>query len=235
MTRTNVGRMYIPRSQTNYWQGSWKRFLFEFMFMRGEFLLYPNFPYQASFSTNHVEVGEHINEKDPTLLERRANFTVPLITDETVFTSLDLRTPLRPIAILDLFGKQYLETKQLEQTFQKLQSNLLLHQPKFTHSHKLWLHEERMCERFSHDVSDFMADPVRSGKSNAGEGITVVITVAFHPDTAVDQLRVLVAIPAIHHVIVLLQGYKEFITPGFFVGRVHISFVCRPKPSYANK
>lgn len=51
----------IPRSRTNGWQASWKKFLIDVMYLRGYVTLYPNFPNQTSFSTNHLEPGAHIN------------------------------------------------------------------------------------------------------------------------------------------------------------------------------
>jgi len=36
-------KVYIPYSYTNWWRGSWKQSLFEFMYIKGYFLVYPNF------------------------------------------------------------------------------------------------------------------------------------------------------------------------------------------------
>ena len=52
--------VHSPYSATNGWSTSWKKFLIELCFLRGWVVLYPNFYNQTSFSTNHLEPGEHI-------------------------------------------------------------------------------------------------------------------------------------------------------------------------------
>ncbi|XP_008805206.1 uncharacterized protein LOC103718255 [Phoenix dactylifera] len=76
----------IPKSRTNGWQASWKKFLIDMMYLRGYVSLYPNFPNQASFSTNHMEPGEHIRAKDNAVKHDKADFEVPLIEED--FTRL---------------------------------------------------------------------------------------------------------------------------------------------------
>ena len=44
-------------SATNGWKTSWKKFLIELAYLKGLVVLYPNFPNQSSFSTNHLEAG----------------------------------------------------------------------------------------------------------------------------------------------------------------------------------
>lgn len=44
------------------WENSWKKFYTEVTLLRGWYLLYPNFNNQTSFSTNMLEVGEHIKK-----------------------------------------------------------------------------------------------------------------------------------------------------------------------------
>ncbi|XP_002973886.2 uncharacterized protein LOC9656675 [Selaginella moellendorffii] len=72
----------IPRSRTNGWQASWKKFLIDMMYLRGYVTLYPNFPNQTSFSTNHMEPGAHINSSDNVVEHKRSDFEVPLMTDD---------------------------------------------------------------------------------------------------------------------------------------------------------
>ncbi|GAB2285114.1 hypothetical protein Dimus_019568 [Dionaea muscipula] len=72
----------IPKSRTNGWQASWKKFLIDMMYLRGYVSLYPNFPDQASFSTNHMEPGAHIAAKDNVLSHNKHDFEVPLLTDD---------------------------------------------------------------------------------------------------------------------------------------------------------
>ncbi|KAL8057621.1 hypothetical protein ABFX02_04G195400 [Erythranthe guttata] len=69
----------IPKSRTNGWQASWKKFLIDMMYLRGYVSLYPNFPNQASFSTNHMEPGAHISAKDNVVKHDKSDFEVPLL------------------------------------------------------------------------------------------------------------------------------------------------------------
>ncbi|XP_050214403.1 uncharacterized protein LOC126665608 [Mercurialis annua] len=72
----------IPKSRTNGWQASWKKFLIDLMYLRGYVSLYPNFPNQASFSTNHMEPGAHISAKDNVVKHDKGDFEVPLLQED---------------------------------------------------------------------------------------------------------------------------------------------------------
>lgn len=72
----------IPRSRTNGWQASWKKFLIDMMYLRGYVSLYPNFPNQTSFSTNHMEPGAHINASENVLNHKKEDFEVPLLQED---------------------------------------------------------------------------------------------------------------------------------------------------------
>ncbi|KAL2609762.1 hypothetical protein R1flu_028335 [Riccia fluitans] len=72
----------IPKSRTNGWQASWKKFLIDLMYLRGYVTLYPNFPNQTSFSTNHLEPGAHIGNKANVLSHKREDFEVPLMYED---------------------------------------------------------------------------------------------------------------------------------------------------------
>ncbi|KNA23265.1 hypothetical protein SOVF_026520 [Spinacia oleracea] len=72
----------IPKSRTNGWQASWKKFLIDMMYLRGYVSLYPNFPNQASFSTNHMEPGAHISAKDNVVKHDKTDFEVPLLAND---------------------------------------------------------------------------------------------------------------------------------------------------------
>lgn len=72
----------IPKSRTNGWQASWKKFLIDMMYLRGYVSLYPNFPKQASFSTNHMEPGAHISAKDNVVRHDKTDFEVPLLKED---------------------------------------------------------------------------------------------------------------------------------------------------------
>ncbi|XP_038972326.1 uncharacterized protein LOC103708423 isoform X2 [Phoenix dactylifera] len=96
----------IPRSRTNGWQASWKKFLIDMMYLRGYVSLYPNFPGQMSFSTNHMEPGAHINAMNNAVRHSKEDFEVPLIKDD--FTSLlpgGKLPPASKLPVIDLFNQ----------------------------------------------------------------------------------------------------------------------------------
>ncbi|OIW03919.1 hypothetical protein TanjilG_30195 [Lupinus angustifolius] len=72
----------IPKSRTNGWQASWKKFLIDMMYLRGYVTLYPNFPNQTSFSTNHMEPGAHISAKENVVNHKKHDFEVPLLKED---------------------------------------------------------------------------------------------------------------------------------------------------------
>ncbi|MCO5572767.1 hypothetical protein L7F22_026526 [Adiantum nelumboides] len=103
---TKQNPMRIPKSRTNGWQASWKKFLIDMMYLRGYVTLYPNFPQQASFSTNHMEPGAHINASDNVLKHNKEDFEVPLLQED--FWPLLLQQRLPPfnrLPVLNLFNQ----------------------------------------------------------------------------------------------------------------------------------
>ncbi|MCO5557146.1 hypothetical protein L7F22_010703 [Adiantum nelumboides] len=96
----------IPKSRTNGWQASWKKFLIDMMYLRGYVALYPNFPQQASFSTNHMEPGAHINASGNVLNHRKEDFEVPLLQED--FWELLPQKKMPPasrLPVLNLFNQ----------------------------------------------------------------------------------------------------------------------------------
>ncbi|CAL9063535.1 unnamed protein product [Musa banksii] len=96
----------IPKSRTNGWQASWKKFLIDMMYLRGYVSLYPNFPSQASFSTNHMEPGAHISANGNVVKHHKEDFEVPLMGDD--FTSLlpaGKMPPASKLPVLNLFNQ----------------------------------------------------------------------------------------------------------------------------------
>ena len=96
----------IPKSRTNGWKTSWKKFLIDMMYFRGYVTLYPNFPNQASFSTNHMEPGVHINASDNLVVHRKEDFEVPLLKEEEFWSMLpeERLPPASHLPVLDLFN-----------------------------------------------------------------------------------------------------------------------------------
>ncbi|RWW77418.1 hypothetical protein BHE74_00014424 [Ensete ventricosum] len=115
----------IPKSRTNGWQASWKKYLIDMMYLRGYVSLYPNFPGQASFSTNHMEPGAHISAKDNVVKHNKEDFEVPLMKAE--FTKLLPAGKLPPanrLPVLNLFN-QAVSLKALKAAGAKLRQDLI--------------------------------------------------------------------------------------------------------------
>jgi len=115
----------IPKSRTNGWQASWKKFLIDMMYLRGYVTLYPNFPSQASFSTNHMEPGAHISAKDNVVRHDKSDFEVPLM--EVDFTKLLPGGKLPPVSklpVVNLFN-QAISMKGMKVAGAKLRQDVL--------------------------------------------------------------------------------------------------------------
>ena len=68
------------------WANSWKKFFGEITLFQGWYVMYPNYANQTSFSTNMLEVGEHIKKIDDR--HKADDYTVPLMEK---FTPIDAR------------------------------------------------------------------------------------------------------------------------------------------------
>jgi hypothetical protein len=101
----------IPGISSNRWTRSWKRFFIEYAFLRGFYMVYPNFAGFVSFATTHQEFGEHTGGgkglaqnaqvdglRTPTrrTLDR---VIVPLMSNQSALTSgIDFRSDSTTIA-----------------------------------------------------------------------------------------------------------------------------------------
>ncbi len=102
----------VPLSNTMTWKMSWKRYMIELMYTKELFMLYPSYPNQLSFATNHIEIGEHIKtDRDRNRFKK--GFTVPLLDDSTLealrsegIDPLKLPPSLGEVDALDLFARQ---------------------------------------------------------------------------------------------------------------------------------
>ena len=96
----------VPGSASNGWAASWKKHFIELVHQRRWVALYPNFANQTSFSTNHLEPGEHIGTDRTRLAHLPRDYTVPLWDARVHYSSqLPFLPPkLTALPRLDLFG-----------------------------------------------------------------------------------------------------------------------------------
>lgn len=52
--------IFLPKSNSNYWTKSWKKYFIEFMVLESLLMVYPSFKDQVGYSIHHREIGEHI-------------------------------------------------------------------------------------------------------------------------------------------------------------------------------
>ena len=87
-TRSGDPNLWLPnRSTTNSWFGSWKRFMVDFAYGRGAYMLYPNLANATGLATSLFLAGDHFeasavkNPRQAPLLETSeatiAQFTIP--------------------------------------------------------------------------------------------------------------------------------------------------------------
>lgn len=102
-----VYNITVPESRSETWHFSWKKFYIEMAYLRAYVMLYPNFEDWTSFSTNHLEIGQHIKEGTRTEEELR-DFQVPLMETDVMLAQLpNHRLPTYDaLPVLDLWGRR---------------------------------------------------------------------------------------------------------------------------------
>ena len=105
----------VPGVRSNNWVKSWKKYFIELVYLRGYAMLYPNYPNFTSLSTNHLEVGEHVNDQpEEEYLRKQAMFRLPLMllpNASMPYSSGLLELPgdglpsLSSLPVLDLMGR----------------------------------------------------------------------------------------------------------------------------------
>ena len=102
----DVNNILLEHSTTNGWTKSWVKFMHELMYLKSWTLLYPNFPGEESFATNHIEPGVHIDKKRS--MEDKGKYTVPLLTNERGKLNFGKILPhLSDIPIFDMFLRRH--------------------------------------------------------------------------------------------------------------------------------
>ena len=117
----------LPNSRTNGWSESWKRFHFEFLYLKGLYLMYPNFFGQASFSTNHMEPGTHIIKKNGKLSHSEAEFKVPLLTSTDSLHRVSISSDRRlseQLPVFDIWMTPWNDEDSLSVYLRELQLNM---------------------------------------------------------------------------------------------------------------
>ena len=97
--------LLLPKSLTNKWVRSWKRFLFDYAYGRGAYMMYPNLRSLRGLANSRFLPGEHYNESVDTAMHGC------LITN---ISDLHLDEPLPTYEILpffDMFGTSMTSTE----------------------------------------------------------------------------------------------------------------------------
>lgn len=106
------GSAILTPIRSTRWPKSWKKYLIEWVYLRGEVMLYPNFRSlegeSESLSTNHLEQGTHIH--DQVEEEVKKTFEVKLMkSDRSLLNSIGIQSHRLPKLInlmcVDLWGE----------------------------------------------------------------------------------------------------------------------------------
>ncbi|EPB91970.1 hypothetical protein HMPREF1544_01264 [Mucor circinelloides 1006PhL] len=98
----------VPGSRSERWSKSWKKYFIEMVYLRAYVMVYPNFANFESFSTNHLEYGTHVQQKNNGRAKSKVDqFLVPLMQQDTILTQLpDRHLPdFDHLPIMDLWGR----------------------------------------------------------------------------------------------------------------------------------
>lgn len=98
----------VPGSRSERWSKSWKKYYIEMVYLRAYVMVYPNFENFESFSTNHLEYGTHVQQKNNGRAKSKVDqFLVPLMQQDTILTQLpDQQLPdFDHLPIMDLWGR----------------------------------------------------------------------------------------------------------------------------------
>lgn len=120
-TSLAISDTIVPEIRSNRWPRSWKKYFIELVYMRGYVMLYPNYAGFSSFSTNHLEKGEH-NHLTAVDLKRKVQFTVPLMEhNESILDLPEGRLPTwGTLPIFDLWGALTTEDEVAERGWQSV-------------------------------------------------------------------------------------------------------------------
>mmetsp|Transcript_33884 Transcript_33884/g.71254 ORF Transcript_33884/g.71254 Transcript_33884/m.71254 type:complete len:421 (+) Transcript_33884:34-1296(+) len=89
--------LYLPDARSNVWPKSWKRFMVDWMYVRGLVMLYPNLPEEMALATTMALAGEHVGastKNNPRVSE--------LIVSFDRLTGTVLLPEYRDLVVLDL-------------------------------------------------------------------------------------------------------------------------------------
>jgi len=98
---TNQGdpNLWLPQSTTNSWIRSWKRFLVDFAYGRGAYMIYPNIGSSAGLATSRFSGGDHY-EASSVSNPRQA----PLLTNKTELRLHSSLPEYESLPLVDIYG-----------------------------------------------------------------------------------------------------------------------------------
>lgn len=86
--------LWLPNSRSNNWMQSWKRYMVDFAYGRGAYMLYPNLPNSIGLATSTFMEGEHVPS---------GSYTNPRRAPLAGANELDLQVPLPSYDSLPVF------------------------------------------------------------------------------------------------------------------------------------
>ena len=149
----------IPRSRTNQWHSSWERFHYELLYMRGLYLVYPNFDNQESLSTYHMDEKERNSEEHEAVRSNPAVsvYHVPLLTDRKWLTLTRLGK-ISSFPVLDLFGKPWLHEASLRQLLEGIATGADLNTTTMPNISEPKISLNEVCTKYPRAITGFFKD-----------------------------------------------------------------------------
>eukprot|EP00923_Selenidium_pygospionis_P038984 GHVN01067856.1.p2 GENE.GHVN01067856.1~~GHVN01067856.1.p2 ORF type:complete len:651 (+),score=59.23 GHVN01067856.1:2-1954(+) len=113
----------VENISSNRWRNSWKKYYIEFMALSGLYFLYPDYPRRVSFSTNHLEIGEHVwargNERGKSSEDELRGLVDPMRTPPLVTKYLpEMRKALTRLEDYPVFDLIYRKVDSLFALYQ---------------------------------------------------------------------------------------------------------------------
>ncbi|CAG8727488.1 24783_t:CDS:2, partial [Dentiscutata erythropus] len=156
----------VPKSKSNSWPKSWKRFFIELTYLRGYVMLYPNYKKSVSFTTNHAEYGVHFRVKG----KKKELWLLPLMKKDILLKGLpNNRLPdFKDLPTMDLWGN-LATPEELIRSGRSLHSKISICPPKDT-DELTYDPRDLLCVDNSTLSNNVNTNKLAAGEKNPAEG-----------------------------------------------------------------
>ena len=244
-------------SVTFGWKASWKKYMIEMMFMKGLYMLYPNFPDQLSFSTNHLEAGEHIKANDTD--HKASDYTVPLVYPGDIPKLAESSPRMDPLQVPSVEELPILDLTNIP--YGSLDHLSALRSPSSSYEFVYWsprteklasvpIHAERssgykrmypalrrnsVCKDFSKEINQLVSISSSDGDSSHDVAATLLIATYDRFDTLQMQIEYYSKSPHIEAIMVTWHDVERAAPPPMHVNGIMVEFLPQAIDSLNNR